>query len=107
MELQLSKYNINNILSSYEFIFGQYLGGQLAPIEFIEDIPTIHIFEEICKEIRIHYLSREDSNVNEIEEVERNCVLKLSVALSLPEKKLSEIYEGLIVRFKESINKTI
>lgn len=105
MELQLQNYTAEQILVSYEFIFTQYLGGQLSPPEFLEKVPTPYIFGEICGELRKQYLGREDAKVESIQEVEKGCIARLSQLMNINEKQLRELYMQMVIKSEDILRK--
>lgn len=101
MKITLDNYSTDSVLGSYEFVFAQYLGGELSGPEFAEQVPTVYIFGEVCKEMRKIYLSRPDSDLSKLEVVEKEILAKLSALMSMPPDKLNEIYEKYMARAKD------
>lgn len=101
IEINLENYQTKQILGSYEFIFLQYLGGQLTPSEMLKTVPTPYIFGEVCTEIRMQYLAREDASEERIAAVEESCIKKLVTLMNVPERDLLIIYKQLLVQIEK------
>ncbi len=96
MELKLSNYTAEQILCSYEFVFAQYMSGQLTPKEELEFVPTVYIFGELCAEMRRIYLSLSDAKTKIICDLEKNVVERLTELMNVPQEKLIAIYNDFV-----------
>lgn len=103
IQLDLTKYTAEEILASYQFIFAQYLGGQLTPPDILEkaNSPSPYIFGEICTAMRKHYLQIEHADENDIIIVERQCVERLATFMGIPKEKLDKICSDFIDSIKK------
>lgn len=98
MELKLEKYPTKSLLASYEYVFLQYLGGQLSSREELEVVATPYIFGELCSELRMHYLAREDSKHSDMLEVEKSSVNRLCQMANIPEPMLIALCKDMITK---------
>jgi len=105
MELELENYTAKQILSSYEFVFAGYLGGQLSPPDVLDKVPTVYIFGEICAELRKQYLSRKDAVLDDITSIEKSCINRLSQLMNIPENKLQKLYEQMVIQSENHLRK--
>lgn len=88
MELNLEKYTSEEILSTYQFIFSQYLSGCLSTPEELEHVPTVYVFAETCKELRKQYLNRKDTKFSDITELEQNLMIAICQYGQITEDRL-------------------
>ena len=106
IELKLKKYTTKEILNSYEFIFSQYMGGELTDPAIKDTMPTVYIFKKICVELRKQYLLRKDAKIKNIIKVENGIVVRLAQLMNVPESKLQEIYDKMLIQVKNKIKTT-
>ncbi len=103
MKLDLSKYTTTSILASYEFIFSQWIGGEMSPPEAREKVPTIYIFKEVVQELRAIYLDREDASPDHLKQVEDSAVKRVADFAQFDEEVLQKIIEKMYDEVKERV----
>lgn len=104
MNLDLSKFpEARQLLSSYEFIFSQWIGGQMSDEEILSIVPTVYIFGEIVSELRRQYLERPDSDIKKLEKVEQETIKKVAAFAGFSEEKLQEIFKSMMGELRKNI----
>lgn len=90
LELDFSKYKTESMLNTYEFLFVQYMASHTHPTEVTEKMPTVYLFEELCKDFRRMYLERSDSDIEKLKKVEKDGLINLSKMMQIPYEKVLE-----------------
>ena len=107
MEIDLRSFRELSLLNTYEFIFMQWLAGQTVSNETIINTPTVYLFGKLCTEVRSHYLSRKNAKIENITNIEKNCINHLTVAMQIDEKKLRLVYESLLIEAEKSLKQIL
>ncbi len=106
--LDLSKYSTNALYSTYEFIFAQWVGGQLMAEEITENVATIGILNELVMHLRLDLTAREDFNPDGFKSLEDQTIERATTLSNIPAEKLNDIFEKFQEeaknRFKEVFN---
>jgi len=107
MNINYENYRAEQILSSYEFIFSQWIGGKLTSKKINEDVLTVEIFEKNLIELRKEYFAKKDSSVELINKTEKSIIDKLSIVMNISEQSLREIAEEMLIQAEQTLKDII
>ena len=90
MNINYETYNAVQILSTYEFVYTQWLGGRLT----CDTVNlTLEIFENNMVELKENYLAKENSNIKTLKAIEEKAMSGLTTILNIPEDEIKELFD--------------
>lgn len=103
MNVDLQLYSTKSVLQAYEFLFSQYMAGELSPDPLQADIPTSNIFGEMTRHVRDIYLSRSDADIDELVANEKKTITDLATYLTVSDEKLLSVLNDFISEIEVQI----